>query len=535
MRSGNMSEKKKKQKRSRKYIIQRRKRNLVLAGMGITAILLIWGIVSLSIFTYVAIKNDDTIAEGIYIANIDVGGLTIEEATTEVNAMLGNYSEASVVIQVTDSEDEFPATTLSGLGFDMINEDDVIQEAWEYGKSEGFWENFKKLQGLKEEEQVYYPNYTVDEALVEEYLMSNYSGVEIQAIDAYISMEEGELVYHDGVDGTVLDIENTVNEIETVLNTEWEGTDLTFDIPLTSKAPEIEKEELLSVQDVLGTYQTTLEDDGGRYSNVSRAAELLNGLILMPGEEISMASATGPYTEENGYTEAGAYENGEVVQSLGGGICQVSSTMYNAVLFAELEVTQRQAHSMTVSYVDPGRDAAIAGDYKDLKFSNNTASPVYIYAVVSGGTLTVTLYGEETRAENRTIELESIIVETASIEVEYTADSSQDIGYINTTSYGKEGKTAELWKYVYVDGVEESSEKINTSYYSGSSKTVVIGTNSTYSEASSIVSSAVSSGNIDTINAAITEAKALVATKDAAAAQAAADAAAAADTATESE
>lgn len=520
-----MSEKRKKRQRSRKYIVQRRKRNLVLAGVIITALLLMWGIVSLSIFTYVAIENDDTIAEGIFIADIDVGGLTIEEATDVVNTMLVNYGEASVVIQVTDSEDEFPATALSGLGFDMINEEDVIQEAWEYGKTEGFWENFKKIQGLKEETIVYYPEYTVDTGLVEEYLTTNYSGVEIQPIDAYITIESDELVYHDGVDGIALDIENTINEIETVLNAEWRGTDLTFEIPLTSQTPDIEKEDLLTVQDVLGTYKTTLEDDGERYSNVKLAAEYLNGTILMPGEEISVAEATGPYTVDNGYQEAGAYENGEVVLSVGGGICQVSSTTYNAVLYAELEVTQRQAHSMTVSYVDPGRDAAIAGDYKDLKFSNNTDSPIYIYANVTWGTLTVTIYGEETRAENRTIELESEVTSTTDVVVEYTADSSKDIGYTKTTSSGKEGKTAVLWKRVYIDGEEESSEKINTSNYSGSTKEVTVGTNSSYSEASTIVKNALSSGDEDTVNAAIAEAKALIATKDAAAAQAAADAA----------
>ena len=114
-----------------------------------------------------------------------------------------------------------------------------------------------------------------------------------------------------------------------------------------------------------------------------------------------------PYTAENGYAEAGSYENGKVVQSMGGGICQVSSTLYNAVLLSELEVTQRQPHSMLVSYVEPSMDAAIAGDYKDLKFKNNLEDPIYIEGYVSGGNISFIIYGNDTRSENRTIKYKS--------------------------------------------------------------------------------------------------------------------------------
>ena len=116
----------------------------------------------------------------------------------------------------------------------------------------------------------------------------------------------------------------------------------------------------------------------------------------MPGQELSAGNTMRPFTEEEGYVEAGAYENGEVVKDIAGGICQVSSTLYNAVINAELEVTSRQPHSMIVNYVKPSKDAAIAGDYKDLKFKNNTKYPIYIEGYVAGEEVHFNIYGKDT-------------------------------------------------------------------------------------------------------------------------------------------
>ena len=99
----------------------------------------------------------------------------------------------------------------------------------------------------------------------------------------------------------------------------------------------------------------------------------------MPGEQISVHDVTAPYDEEHGYVQAGSYENGQVVDTYGGGICQVSTTLYNAVLFSELKVVKRYPHSMLVSYVPPSRDAAIAGDTKDFVFENNYDTPIDVY------------------------------------------------------------------------------------------------------------------------------------------------------------
>lgn len=154
---------------------------------------------------------------------------------------------------------------------------------------------------------------------------------------------------------------------------------------------------------MLGTFTTSYSTSGAnRSGNVKNGCSKINGTLLYPGDSFSAYETVSPFTEANGYYMAGSYSNGMVVESLGGGICQVSTTLYNAVLLAELDVTERFNHSMIVNYVDPSADAAISGTAKDLKFTNNLDCPVYIEGyTTSDKHITFTVYGQETRPSNR--------------------------------------------------------------------------------------------------------------------------------------
>ena len=124
----------------------------------------------------------------------------------------------------------------------------------------------------------------------------------------------------------------------------------------------------------------------------------------MPGEVLSGYECLQPFTSANGYKGAASYANGQVVDSIGGGVCQVSTTLYNAALQAELEIVERQNHSMIVTYVEPSMDAAIAGTVKDLKIRNNYSTPIYVEGYTENKQITFTIYGKETRPANRKVE-----------------------------------------------------------------------------------------------------------------------------------
>ena len=204
----------------------------------------------------------------------------------------------------------------------------------------------------------------------------------------------------------------------------------------------------------------------------------------------------------NGYELAGAYENGQTVQSYGGGVCQVSTTLYNAVILAELEITERFNHSMIVTYVKPSQDAAIAGDYKDLKFVNNQQAPVYIEAYTVGKSISFNIYGEETRPENRVVTYESEVVSEQDPGVQFVA-TGDPAGYIGVAQGKHTGYVARLWKIVTVDGVEESREVFNKSTYKASPKIVNVGTASDDPNVSATIGAALATGDEATIYAAV--------------------------------
>lgn len=148
----------------------------------------------------------------------------------------------------------------------------------------------------------------------------------------------------------------------------------------------------------------------GRAQNIAAGAEHLNTRVVLPQEEFSTAAALMPFTEENGYAAGGTYINGALSESIGGGVCQLSTTLYNALLRTRLEITERYAHSMPVSYIAPGQDAAIAGDYKDLKFKNTTNAPVLLLCEATGDEINIALYGTA-EAARPNVTMESVVVE----------------------------------------------------------------------------------------------------------------------------
>ena len=169
--------------------------------------------------------------------------------------------------------------------------------------------------------------------------------------------------------------------------------------------PAVKTEDLETIQDVLGTFTTDFSSSGSaRSTNLAVGAAKINGRVVMPGQTLSGYECLQPFTRENGYKSAAAYENGQVVDSIGGGVCQIATTLYNTALQAELEITQRQNHSMIVTYVKPSMDAAIAGTYKDIKITNNYSTPIYVEGYTENKKLTFTIYGKETRPANRTVE-----------------------------------------------------------------------------------------------------------------------------------
>ena len=249
-------------------------------------------------------------------------------------------------------------------------------------------------------------------------------------------------------------------------------------IPLRVLEAEVKYEDLAGREfftDILGTTSSTFNvREKNRTVNVTLAAKHCNGIVLMPGDEFSFNGAVGPRTAARGFKSAAIFAGGEVVDGLGGGICQVSSMIYMSALKAELSIVNRRPHRFTVDYTPIGQDATVVYGSIDFKFKNSNSAPVYLSATISGGTLTVTLYGTSayTGEGERTVSLETKINTTTAYTTKYTPDNSLAPGASKVTQKGKNGYTCEVWRVIRINGAEISREKVNNSTYSPCTKQV---------------------------------------------------------------
>lgn len=468
--------------------------------------------------------EEEKIESGIYADQINLSGMTVSEAKSEVQAYVDSFGEQQITLHAVD--DQAIVTTASEIGLKWANPE-IIDEAAGLGKDGNIIQCYKALKELEYSNKVYEIEFDFDREKIRALIEEQGTQYNKEAIDAVLTRTDGVFQIAEGQMGSVIDVDASTEAVYNYLVNDWQGGMAYVDLAVTVQEPRGNAEELAKVTDVLGTFTTSYSTSGpSRSANVANGCRLINGHTLYPGDEFSAYEAVSPFSEANGYYMAASYLNGQVVDSLGGGICQVSTTLYNAVLRAELEVTERYNHSMIVTYVDPSADAAIAeSSGKDFKFVNNTNYPIYIEGITTPDKqITFTIYGVETRDSNREVIYESVVLERNVPEEEVIyANESLPLGYCSVQS-AHVGYKAQLWKVVKVDGVEVSREQVNSSAYNKSPRNATVGTATADPEAYNAIMAAIATNNIDQVKAV---AGAYQAQADAAAAQAAAAAAAA--------
>lgn len=420
------------------------------------------------------VKADDrTALDGIYVEDISVGGMTEEQITQAVNDKIEQLKPS--VINLSAGEQNAQVTA-GNLGLSCANPE-VAREAVTIGQEGNVLKRFLTQNRLKNGETVTFSlKYTVDGEAARQAVENNTAVLNREATDATLTRENGEFIVNPGQTGCSVNVDESTAKVVNYLTTSWRGGIGGVELVTEETPAGGNPEQLALVKDLLGEGMTEYGNGtSGRKQNVAVGAEKINGTLVQPGEEFSVEAVVVPFDAENGYALAASYEMGKVVNSYGGGICQVSTTLYVAVLKAELEVTERYSHSMIVHYVDPSMDAAIAEGLKDLKFINNTDAPIYIEASADGSTLHFAIYGHETRDPNRTVRYESETTSTEDPTSSLTEDANASFGTIEQTSYGYQGSTARLWKIVNDNG-NETKEQVNSSTYRMTSDVYTVGT-----------------------------------------------------------
>ncbi|MCR5127296.1 MAG: VanW family protein [Lachnospiraceae bacterium] len=470
----------------------------------------------------ISVMRDAVVYSGVHVGAVDISGMTIEQAAEAVENYYTQVCEAEVTLIAAQNT---PVTVkLSDLAPYWENRE-VLDDLLELTDGNDVIDRYMMKKDIAQNGMDLPLAISFDKETVVEFLQKNCSIYDVPLQNATLRRENGQFIVEEGQAGEGVNLAEAAGMIQGGLFEEVVAGNTQIVLPLEELYPMGQAEELAQVKDLLGTFTTSFSSSGAaRSTNVSNGCHLIDGTLLYPGEEFSAYNTIKPFTEENGYRLAGSYLNGKVVESLGGGICQVSSTLYNAVLRAELQVTERHNHSMVVTYVDKSADAAIAESAgKDFRFVNNTEHPIYIEGYTSDKKITFNVYGVETRDPGRRVSFESEVVsENPPKNESIIADGGQVVGYVSVTN-AHIGYQARLWKVVTQNGKEIERSVVNESKYNPSPRTAVVGIAAADPNYTAMMQQAIATGSIDQCKQTAAAIKAHQAEQEALAAQMAAE------------
>lgn len=417
------------------------------------------------------ILNKETIYNNIYINNINVSNLTPREALLCLEEKL--FYNKLIVLNYSDKRYTFTPHDFN-IQYSL---EEAVDQAYQYGRNGTKISNLKKIHELKNSPHHIQADRTFDEEMVKERLLQIEKDLYIEPKNATVIKQNENFNVISEVNGQKINFDDIYSRLLELLKYNDEG-EVSFNLEVVKAS--YKSQDFKKFGDILGSFKTTFtrtNSNKGRITNLEIASSRINGTVLYPEEIFSSHSKFGKATKENGYSLAPTIVNGNIVDDYGGGICQVSSTLYNAVLLAELDVIQRKNHSLKLSYLDYGFDAAIAGDYIDFKFKNSSKTPIYIESYVTESEIICNIYGIESRSPNRIIKFENTLVQTVEPdlpEITYTSSLSKGVRKVKVNEL--KGYKYKVYKLVYENDILTEKVLINDSYYKPRSAQILVGT-----------------------------------------------------------
>lgn len=272
-----------------------------------------------------------------------------------------------------------------------------------------------------------------------------------------------------------VDLSISIDEAKTQIANTAQG-DIT--IPLKITKPKVTTNQIgtEAFPNLLASFSTKFSTaNANRASNIRLATKKINGVVLMPGETFSYNQVVGKRTAAAGFKTAHAFSGGKVIDEIGGGICQVSSTLYNTVLLSNLDIIERRNHSFDTGYVKPGRDATVAWGGVDFKFKNSRKYPIKIIGTVSGGTVKIDIYGLK-EANDYEVVIESQVLQRTPRKVVQQEDANLAKGQQKVIQSGYDGVKSKTYKILKQNGQVISKVLLSTDTYSSQNKIIAVGT-----------------------------------------------------------
>lgn len=420
-----------------------------------------------------AYMTDSGIRRGIKIESMDVSGMDPERARLLLRESVNRtYPEGVFSLDYGGRTWEFG---LNAISYRFLV-DDAVDRAYSAGRSGGFLSRLFSASSILMTQ----PTLKVENEFDRDKLAAILEGikkeVDLEPLNSTVSYVSGKIGITPDNDGRRLGIDRSMKLVENHLRErDFKGIDLPVDVV----RPAVPYGEVKEIDAVLSYFSTVFNSgDVNRSDNIRLACSKLNGRILMPGEEFSMNDTLGPRTIENGYKEAPVIYMNELIQGPGGGICQVTTTLYDAILLAKLQILERSHHSMPLGYVKPGQDATIAEDSIDFRFKNSTGYPVCLSAAVSGSRIDIRVLGRKGPGEQKVKLVSQVLAEYPPGRDEIAVDDSLADGEKVVVKEARKGLRVALYRETYTAGGELlERERISEDYYRPSDGLVKVNRN----------------------------------------------------------
>lgn len=395
---------------------------------------------------------------GVTVEGIDVGGKTKEEVTALLNEEYVNkIGNKKIIITVGDKTADF--------SYDRINPTYAVEKAVEesiyYGKEDNlFSKNSNIKNGVEHNVKL---DFTYSEEELAKVVEEIKKKLNIAPKEAKISINNGAISITPEVNGYKINDEKLAEGLKNSINGEL-GEDTTLNFEYETSVARVTKDSLSKINGILGTHQTSIASSSAdRKTNVAVATDFVNGTLLMPGDVFSYSQAS--QKDKSKYKEAAVYINGQVSTDIGGGICQVSTTLYRAAMRANIRSVERSNHSMTVGYSEPGLDATVAWGYIDYKFKNTYESPIYIEGKIANNQVIFNIYGNTNEKGNRTYEMANEILKTIPAPTKTIDDPNLEEGKTIVETKGMTGYVVNSYLITYENGKEINREFIAKDTY----------------------------------------------------------------------
>lgn len=411
----------------------------------------------------------DRIYNGVRVGDIDVGGLSIEEAESEISAALRERTQQSVLTLVYDNSWPVTAEEID-LNF---NADALAQQAYAVGRKGSILDQMRERYFAQIQGHIISitPSYNKDK--LNAILLNIARSIDCEPRDSILQYTQNIVNILPDVTGKKVDIAKNRDEIANGLNFELP---LIVTLAVDEIQPKVFAHDLKEINGAIAYYSTEFDSSAkDRSQNILIAAQNINGALVKSGEVFSFNTYTGLRLAQYGYKEAPVFVNGKLLLDYGGGVCQVSSTLYNAILLADMAVEERTPHFRAPGYVPIGRDATVADNLLDFKFKNTSKSNIYILSEVVSNHINITILGalRENSPEIQIVTTDKKVLEPNII---IKQDSKLELGKEVVEEKGQRGFQVTTYRVKYLDGKESSREYIATDEFVPVDQVIRIGT-----------------------------------------------------------